>query len=197
MSCRKMFKTGSGDDVVAFTIELAKRGAAGAVACALFRAFNNSFRAKKGRKQRRERYDRKGDALKSLCTSLVEFNPRLHFKWGWGRDEGTRGYSDVLYVDIPTGQVSFHSAGRYQGPRYKGRWDGSKESRERIADWCDQLLLLPTADYDLEAMPFGKWCGVPLSLVDEGYFDWIEERSEFSDELKELIRHGRLLQESS
>ena len=47
----------------------------------------------------------------------------------------------IVAVDIPTGQVSFHSLDRFDGPDYPGSWDGVKDvSAARILLWCDQLL---------------------------------------------------------
>ena len=46
----------------------------------------------------------------------------------------------VVYIDIPQGQVSFHSPDRYIGPDYMGEWDGSHMSEERILSYCDRVL---------------------------------------------------------
>ena len=41
----------------------------------------------------------------------------------------------ILYIDLPTGQVSFHSPNRGEGPEYEGGWDGMVgASTTRIAD---------------------------------------------------------------
>ena len=45
---------------------------------------------------------------------------------------------DVLYVDLPTGQVSFHAYGPSENRReYDGKWDGTGLSEERIVKYCD------------------------------------------------------------
>ena len=46
----------------------------------------------------------------------------------------------MLYVDLPTGQVSFHTPARGAGLDYGGEWDGAVDvSRERIMSAIDQL----------------------------------------------------------
>ena len=60
-------------------------------------------------------------------------------RWGWKRDPKTPGYEWVLYVDLPTGQCSFHSADRLNGPDYQGDWDGIGMSQERICRYCDMV----------------------------------------------------------
>jgi len=60
-------------------------------------------------------------------------------KWGWGENE-LAFVPFVLYADLPTGQVSFHSYERFSGPAYDGSWDGSHQSETRILDWCEAIL---------------------------------------------------------
>jgi hypothetical protein len=56
-------------------------------------------------------------------------------------DPATPAYSHVLYVDLPTGQVSFHTAARDDGPAYAGAWDGIKgQGPDRIIRWVARLL---------------------------------------------------------
>jgi hypothetical protein len=46
----------------------------------------------------------------------------------------------VLYVDLPTGQVSFHTAARGVGPDYPGKWDGVRGTGAiRIIKWASSL----------------------------------------------------------
>lgn len=50
----------------------------------------------------------------------------------------------ILYVDLPSGQVSFHSPTRGDGPDYDGAWDEIKDaSRERIIAAIDRLVEHP------------------------------------------------------
>jgi hypothetical protein len=52
------------------------------------------------------------------------------------------GFENVLYVEIPTGQMSFHTERRGDGPDYHGAWDGAATTGpERICRWCELLLL--------------------------------------------------------
>lgn len=57
----------------------------------------------------------------------------------------------VLYVDLPTGQVSFHAPERGAGPNYPGKWNGVRGvSGERIVCWCQSLI--PDWRYDKPIM---------------------------------------------
>lgn len=195
MKTSEAYTTKDGTAVLEFTIELAKRGPMGAIGCALFRAYNNSSRAKRKRRGGRERYSNKNDSLKSLCTSLLSFEHYHGFEWGWGVDRATTGYENVLYIDLVLpegpGQVSFHSGVRYDGPDYDKPWDGKPITGERIAAYCDWLIEQSPAD--MVAMPFGKYCGVPLSDVDDGYWHWVNTKSTFSADFKQLLEKSRLL----
>jgi hypothetical protein len=117
-------------------------GPLGNVAHHLLAAQKNSSRAKKFRSYADRYYDTKGTQIVALtdalqCTELV---------WGWGADPN--GFLPwVLYVDLPTGQVSFHSRARGVGPDYPGVWDGVQRASEpRIIAWAQSLL--PTWTYD-------------------------------------------------
>ncbi|HOW96320.1 MAG TPA: hypothetical protein P5567_13975 [Kiritimatiellia bacterium] len=118
--------------------QLKSRGLYGVLAAHLFRAQKSSARAKLYRHgdYKQYAYDRKGQILQKLC----EFLPSLpEIKWGWGQDD--KGYlADVLYIEIPTGQVSFHSESRYAGPDYPGAWDGQRASEHRIMAFCDSVM---------------------------------------------------------
>jgi hypothetical protein len=127
--------------------DLEDRGQPGRIAAALFRAQKASSRAKRYRggpdrgsaSYSELAYARKGVALSSLSWTLIEDGAGM--VWGWGTDDDAEFAVHVLYVDIPTGQVSFHSLDRFDGPDYPGSWDGVKDvSAARILLWCDQLL---------------------------------------------------------
>ena len=47
---------------------------------------------------------------------------------------------DVLYIDLPQGQVSFHSTKCLDGPDYPKPWDGTSESRDRILAFSDAVM---------------------------------------------------------
>jgi hypothetical protein len=63
--------------------------------------------------------------------------------WGWKVDRTLEAKEDphhqVLYVTLPQGQVSFHSANRLQGPEYPAEFDGAHASAERILAYCDAV----------------------------------------------------------
>lgn len=126
---------------------LAELGAAGAIATNLFRAQKASARAKVYRGGERGRgsyrsmaYDRKGWAIDNLCKALAEHAGALSIRWGWGIDGKQAVHAHVLYVDLPTGQVSFHAGWRGSGPDYPAEWDGLKgASPGRICRWVAML----------------------------------------------------------
>jgi hypothetical protein len=125
--------------------ELAKTGHHGRIAADLFRTQEASSRAKSYRggpeygKSSDLAYEHKAEIMKALCRTL--FRGSLGMRWGWGIDAKANFAEHVLYVDIPTGQVSFHSPERFAGPDYPGRWDGVRDvSHLRIQLWCDRLL---------------------------------------------------------
>jgi hypothetical protein len=62
--------------------------------------------------------------------------------WGWGIDNQMPEFSPrhVLYIELPQGQVSFHSHERFAGPDYLAKWDAQHASAERILRFCDEVL---------------------------------------------------------
>jgi len=82
-------------------------------------------------------YREKEWALGRACQLLGQTD----LTWGWGRDLDCPGVTWVLYVDLPTGQVSFHCPSRGDGPDYPGEWDGVEGvSAQRIDEAIDQVL---------------------------------------------------------
>lgn len=141
--------TGSnGDDTRALYEALALVGPLGLVAVDVFRACKASERAKlyrggvRGKGSfRRMAYDRKGWAIDNLTRTLTAHGEALGIGWGWGEDRATPGYHWVLYVDLPTGQVSFHAPARGGGPDYAGAWDGIKGAGpQRVCSFCARVL---------------------------------------------------------
>jgi hypothetical protein len=121
---------------------LEDRGTLGWVAAALFRVQKASSRAKVYRgglrhtSYRNLAYDRKNDQLIGLVVLLEDDDCSL--VWGWGSDDG--GHA-VLYVELPTGQVSFHATQRLTGPDYRGVWDRQPgQSEPRIIEFCEDVL---------------------------------------------------------
>ncbi len=50
-------------------------------------------------------------------------------------------YRQVLYVDLPTGQVSWHTGMRHIGPDYLGAWDGQRGTApDRICRFVARVL---------------------------------------------------------
>jgi hypothetical protein len=83
----------------------------------------------------------------NLCKALADHGEATGIsRWGWEFDDRAKGYENVLYVELPTGQVSFHSPARGAGPDYEGDWDGVKgASAGRIVQWCARLLCAKAA----------------------------------------------------
>jgi hypothetical protein len=135
-----VFKQNNGEVTKAYYAEMNAKGLPGQLAVALFWAQKRSTAAKKYRRGKftRAAYDVKNWSLSEVCRILdlmqaFESGPQ----WGWQRDPKTPGYEWVLYVELPTGQCSFHSAERLNGPDYEKGWDGVGISEERICRYCD------------------------------------------------------------
>lgn len=140
---RAIYRGNNGDATKAFYIELEAFGPIGIIAMNLFRASKRSERAKAyaRRRYRDAAYDVKQWSMENLCRMLTKHAPELGIVWGWGRDDRAVGFEWVLYVEIPTGQVSFHTSNRGEGPDYGKPWDGMKgESDSRICTWVGQIL---------------------------------------------------------
>ncbi len=115
----------------------------------LFRACKSSARAKvyRGGRYRGAAYDRKQWAMDNLAAMLGKTARPLGIVWGWGVDDKQPYHRHVLYVDIPTGQVSFHCAVRDDGPDYPGQWDGQRgQAADRICRWIARLLAAAEAE---------------------------------------------------
>jgi hypothetical protein len=122
-----------------------RRGPIGAIAMNLFRAQKCSTRAKlyRGRGYKSEAYARKSWSMGNLVTILTEVGPTTGISFGWKTDPSTvfgEQASWVLYIDLPQGQVSFHSPDRGAGPEYAREFDGAHKSEERILAFCDEVF---------------------------------------------------------
>jgi hypothetical protein len=146
-----IYRGSNGEATRALYAELEQKlGPIGKVAVNLFRACKCSERAKlyrRGRGYKTAAYERKDWSIRNLATALhVEHAGQLlHIRNGWGIDAALQAREDphyhVLYVDLPTGQVSFHNAARYDGPDHPGEWDGAAgQSADRICRFVAQLL---------------------------------------------------------
>ncbi len=124
-------------------------GPAGMIGMNLFRASKTSARAKlyrggNGRgSYKSQAYDTKQWSIGQLCDAL-RTNPGVNLEWGWGTDDSmdnTDPHRHVLYIDLPTGQVSFHTPAPFQGPQYQKPWDGVKQmGPTRICRWVATLF---------------------------------------------------------
>jgi hypothetical protein len=124
--------TGSdGDATKALYAQLEALGPRGVIAVNVFRATKCSERAKVYRggipgkgSYRSAAYERKQWSMTNLCRALETHAAALGIRWGWAEDPEQAINRWVLYCDLPTGQVSFHTAARGVGPLYTGEWDG-------------------------------------------------------------------------
>jgi hypothetical protein len=136
----RTYQGSDGEATKALYARLDEFGPAGVVALNLLRAQKASERAKLYRggvrgkgSYRGMAYERKQWAMDNLCAVLGQHGAALDIAWGWGLDAKAVGYEHVLYVELPTGQASFHTACRGQGPDHGKDWDGIKgQSADRI-----------------------------------------------------------------
>jgi hypothetical protein len=121
---------------------LEAHGCLGQIAAALLRAQKASSRAKLYRGEHSgHAYSRKEQALRALCELLGANACGL--SWGWKPDHDQDRAPQVFYLDLPNGQVSFHSPSRLSGPDYPGEWDRSRASEQRIIAFAQSLFDAP------------------------------------------------------
>lgn len=142
-----VYEGSNGKATAALYVQLEAIGPIGVVAMNLFRACKCSERAKgyRLRSHAAEAYRRKQWSMENLCVALDLEAESLGIRWGWGVDEVKRSsgspHHHVLYVEIGTGQVSFHTDHRCPGPDYGAPWDGVKgQSAGRIITWTARVL---------------------------------------------------------
>lgn len=143
-----VYEGSDGDATKALYAELEQLGPSGIIAAFLLRAQKNSSRAKVYRRRgnRDAAYDRKEWAIDQLVRTLRSHAGACSIRWGWGADPEQPVHKAVLYVDLPTGQVSFHTqhrvtAQRGDGPDYPGEWDGIKgQSPDRVIRFATRVL---------------------------------------------------------
>jgi hypothetical protein len=140
---RDIFAASDADATRALYAALERRGPVGAIAMNLLRAQKASDRAKvyRGRRFVDAAYDKKAWSMAQLAAALAAA-PAWMFLWGWKLDPLPPPMIPwVLYVDLPTGQVSFHARARGLGPDYAREWDGSRgQSADRIIAWAQDVL---------------------------------------------------------
>lgn len=146
---RKCFEGSHGGQTRKFLSHLEKRGQIGGLAAQLFRVQKASTRAKVYRggidhhdggmtSFRDLAYDKKDECIETLCEMLTADSCGM--EWGWKYDPKNPIAPEVLYVETPNGQVSFHSTERYEGPDFPGEWDKSHSSGERIIQFCQDVF---------------------------------------------------------
>lgn len=130
---------------------LKKFGVYGELAALCLAAQKTSDRAKEYRGDYKGMsYDKKGEKLRAICDLLESLGDTLN--WGWGTDH-TAYCEHVLYIDLPTGQVSWHSPGKYSDKIYNDEWDGTPYSRQRVVEFARNVL---------------RGCGVPYDSANIG-----------------------------
>lgn len=147
-SILSIYEGSNGDATKALYAELEQRGPLGIVALNLFRANKNSARAKVYRGGIRGKgsfksmaYERKQWAIDNLVSVLTQHAEALGITWGWGVDEKQEYHRHVLYVEAPTGQISFHVRDRGDGPDYAAGWDGVRgASPQRACSLAARVL---------------------------------------------------------
>ena len=139
----RIYEGSNGDATKALYTRLELLGGVGKVAVNVFRATKNSERAKvyRRRSSKFAAYDTKEWAINNLAEILSTEAEALGLTWGWGRDDKQSFHVWVLYLDLPTGQVSFHTDARGNGPDYPSVWDGMKgQGPDRVCHWVVRLL---------------------------------------------------------
>ncbi len=148
----EVYNGSNGEATKALYETMSANGPAGVIATNVFRAVKCSARAKVYRggnghgSYRDQAYERKQWSIRNLCEALrMDASLVLSGGWGWGIDEQLRAegspHYHVLYVDLPTGQVSFHTDQRESGPDYGKPWDGVRgKGPERVCRWCADIL---------------------------------------------------------
>lgn len=141
MRAIEIYEGSNGEATKALYDKLQTIGPLGIVAANLFRAQKASSRAKEySRRFKGTAYDKKNWSMGNLVDALLVHGGNLGIGFGWKLDPKASFHEWVLYVELPNGQVSFHSAARGQGPDYAGDWDGSGLSAQRIVTWVQTVL---------------------------------------------------------
>lgn len=143
---KMVYDGSSGDRTRQLYAELEAIGPIGVIGANVLRATKRSQRAKtyRGGRYRGAAYDVKNWAMENLDRELAVHGQTLNIEWGWEEDQKQEFHKWVLYIDIPTGQVSFHTAARGEGPYYADVWDGVRGiGAFRACRWCAQLLATP------------------------------------------------------
>lgn len=137
----KVYLGANGEATMQLYAHLDTLGPAGLVGKNLFRAHKASARAKAYRGGwKGVAYRKKQWSLGLLVDCLLEHGPGLGITFGWKEDPAQEFYPWVLYIELPTGQASFHMPERGKGPDFAGEWDGLKDSASHIVKYIDQVI---------------------------------------------------------
>lgn len=150
-----VYQASSPEETKALYNRLNVRGPIGVIATNLLRACKNSERAKKYRggnrdgSFRKQAYDRKQWSIENLDRELRMHAETVGVVWGWATDEKQDRHAQLLYVELPTGQVSFHTETRGMGPDFPGKWDEVRGAGPtRICRFAEMVLALPAPAVD-------------------------------------------------
>lgn len=156
MKALEVYEGSDGELTKAYYKVLAQRGPIGIIAMNLFRAQKCSARAKVYRGGIRGvgsfkslAYEKKSWSMDLLVAALAQHGESLGISYGWKPDPSVPFGDEpswVLYIDLPQGQVSFHSPTRMSGPEYAGDWDRTHLSAARIVQFCDSVFNAPHPD---------------------------------------------------
>jgi hypothetical protein len=172
-----IFRASDADATRGLYARLERKGPAGTIAANLLRAAKTSGRAKGYRRGARgHAYDTKTWAMGNVCVALdaLADDGRRGIGvagWGWGIDETQPFHRFVLYLELPTGQVSFHSALRSLGPDFAGQWDGQRNVQaDRILRYAAAVLdgrppVPGTLGADGSAIAPSRWLSDGVHLV--------------------------------
>lgn len=161
MNVTAIYHGSDGKQTIALYQALEAVGPAGLVAMNLFRAQKCSARAKVySRRYKGEAYGRKQWSIANLVKVLAEHGPALGIGYGWKEDAAQPYCPWVIYIDLPTGQCSFHSPIRLYGPDYPGEWR-QQSSEKVILEFVSKVFQSPACDVT-SSQPdcFGQAAGV-------------------------------------
>ena len=141
MTVLEIYAGSNGQATLDLYARLERLGPAGIVALNLFRAQKASARAKVYRRRfKGVAYEKKNWSMRLLCDALAISAAELGIDFGWREDPAQEYHKWVLYVDLPAGQVSFHSATALSVHRYDKPWDNSGDSASRIIGFVQLVL---------------------------------------------------------
>ena len=100
-------------------------------------------------------YDKKNWSIGQLADILCAEGEQFGLTFGWREDEHQEYHKWVFYVDLPTGQCSFHIEKRGIGPDYTKPWRPDSASATAIISFCQKVFdhgenFIPTATDELD-----------------------------------------------